>query len=133
MSRSDSESCQLFEHLPPAETTNESCAFVLVTAANRLLNQLFSALSAAHRPPTAQQPLRSGWSKCYTRSSGTEPREPRESRSEPEGKQRRLKSTAGEQFKEQPTAQYSNRLRDGEKSYSSLGSDVSAAHDLGTG
>lgn len=131
VSRSDSESCQLFEHLPLQKT--QMSPFVLVTAANRLLNWLFPALFAAHRPPTAQQPLRSGWSKCYTRSSGTEPREPRESRSEPEDKQRRLKAAAGEQLKEQPTAPYSNRLRDGEKSYSSLGSDVSAAHDLGTG
>lgn len=67
---------------------------VRVCASGTQAAKLFSALFAAHRPLTAQQPLHSGWSKCYRRSSGTGPREPPESRSEPEGRRERWNSTA---------------------------------------
>lgn len=74
----------------PAKTTHHSCASGSVWVAHRLRNKLFPALVATHRPLTAQRPLHSGWSKCYRRSSGTGPREPQESRSEPEGRRGRL-------------------------------------------
>lgn len=130
VSISDPERCQMFTPTP-VKNTHHSCASGFVRVAHRRLNCFLRWSLLTGLWQRSSHFILGGVNVTGGPAAlGPESRQSLDQNLKADGEGGIQQLTAGEQSKEQPSAE---RSRYGEKSYSSLGRDVSAAHDLGAG